>query len=287
MHTQSPSASPDFEKTLAAVNNCYSDEFQLYLPKPVDFENGEIIDKDNKFYRSVYLRIKAINQIQLARDSFKEIDLKSVWQKISESIKLIPSKAIVSSIGSQGFLSIPLFKYDLDMTKFEFIRLHIWDKSIDEVVNRYAATNFSIHNHMFQANSWILCGKILNDRFKVYPSDNESPYSYFAIDYNKTLNQINQHTSTAYRTNTFALVKQISHEEYFQKGTYNIRAGDFHKSGANDAGVSATLFSFTADNNFQGKPSSVIGPSSVQSSEINRKMFFDPTELILEIDKKI
>lgn len=277
----------DFDNFLQSIVRCYSKALSDSLPKLKDFENGKLINSQNNLHRSVALRIDAITELRTARDLNLELDYKKVWTKISESIKIIPVEATVSSIGSQGFLSIPLFKYDSDMTAFEFIRLHIWDPSISRYVNPETRDNFSIHNHLFHADSWILCGQVINDRLIVRTAESNTGRSLFSIEYNGTLNEVNQHTSTAQRTNTFVHVKQVSHENYMQGGHYCIKAGEFHKSGSNDlSGVSATLFSFTADNKFHG-PSSVIGPSSIQSSEINRKEFIDPKELVVKIDEKI
>jgi hypothetical protein len=72
-----------------------------------------------------------------------------------------------------------------------------------------------------------------------------------------------------------------------QDGNYFIKAGEFHRSGSNNkAEISATLFSFSSDNNFKGD-SCVIGPSGIQDSEINRKDSIDSKELIFKIDKKV
>lgn len=275
----------DFETTLNSINRCYSKVFSNRLPEVNDFNNGELVNPTNNFHKSVALRISALTELRKARDSRERLNLKDVWSKISQSIRILPVEATVSSIGSQGFLSIPLFKYDTDMEFFEFIRLHIWDSSLDKYVNTTTRDNFSVHSHLFHADSWILCGEIINDRFIVEESEKNEIHSFFEIKYNETLNEINQHTSTAERTNTFARLKQVSHEIYMQDGYYSIKAGEFHRSGSNDKyGISATLFSFTTDKDFKG-PSCVIGPSGIQSSEINRKDSIDPNELIIEIDK--
>lgn len=68
-----------------------------------------------------------------------------------------------------------------EMSMFEFIRLHIWDKSLEDYIDQNASTNFSIHTHSFHAHSWIVTGKIINDRYTVTESDKISPY----IIYNK------------------------------------------------------------------------------------------------------
>lgn len=277
----------DFETILHSINRCYSKAVSESLPTTKDFHKGELIKSSNIFHKSVALRIAAVNEIRNARDSKTRLKVKETWNKISESIKILPIEATISSIGSQGFLSIPLFKYDTDMDNFEFVRLHIWDSLLDKYVNNTTRDNFSVHSHLFHADSWILCGEIINDRYIVEASPTKEVNSFFEIKYNETLNEINQHTSTAERTSTFAKAKQISHEIYMQDGNYSIKAGEFHRSGVNDkTGISATLFSFIADNNFKG-PSCVIGPSNIQSSEINRKDSINSIELLNKIDEKV
>jgi hypothetical protein len=252
-----------------------------------DFINGELINPADNLHKSVALRISAVTELRKARDSKERFNLKNLWNKISESIRILPVEAIISSIGSQGFMSVPLFKYDKEMEFFEFIRLHIWDSSLDKHVDTTTRDNFSIHSHLFHADSWILCGEIINDRFIVEATEKNEGNSFFKIKYNETLNEINQHTSIAERTNIFARVSQVSHEIYMQDGNYFIKAGEFHRSGSNNkAEISATLFSFSSDNNFKGA-SCVIGPSGIQASEINRKDSIDSKELIFKIDKKV
>jgi len=275
----------DFETILNSINRCYSKSVSNGLPSVKDFNNGELVNPTDNLHRSVALRIAAITELRKSRDSETKFVLKDIWNKISESIMILPVEATISSIGSQGFLSIPLFKYDTNMEDFEFIRLHIWDSSLDKYVNTTTRDNFSIHSHLFHADSWIVCGQIINDRFIVEASEKNEVNSFFEIKYNGTLNEINQHTSTAERTSTFARAKQVSHEIYMEEGSYSIKAGEFHRSGSNDkTGISATLFSFTADNNFEGH-SCVIGPSSIQASEINRRDLIDSKELLIKIDK--
>lgn len=277
----------DFEKIINSIKQCYSKNYFDRLPSLSDFEDQKLKASSDNFYNSVALRLEAITDWRKARDLSLALDYRSIWLKISESIKIIPPEAIISSVGSQGFLSIPLFKYDLEENNFEFLRLHIWDNSLDKYVNLETRNNFSIHNHAFHADSWILCGQIINDRYMVDKTNAVRDMAFFSIEYNKTLNEVNQHTSIARKTNNYATVKQVSHEIYMQEGHYSINAGQFHRSGTNDkTGFSATLFSFTSDEKFKDS-SSVLGPSSIEFSEINRKMFIDPIHLIKKIDQKV
>lgn len=275
----------EFERLLTSIKRCYANKFQNKLPGIDDFDSGSLIDTDNNWYRSVALRIEVIRML-METDAI-DIDVRAIWPKLSESIKILPGEAFSATIGSQGFLSIPLYKFDSELNNFEFIRLHIWDESINKYVNKDTRDNFSIHSHAFNAKSIILCGELINERFKVKESLNPTGKSYFKINYDSTLNNINRHTSTANNTSEPAIVQKISCENYYPGGTYFIKAGEFHKSGVNEyAGTAATIFLFKSDNR-RPETSFVIGPDNVLNSEVNREVIIDPIDLIEKIDQKI
>lgn len=290
----------DFETLLNSINKCYADDFKDNLPKVSDFpkkifnstesmnlksliEFSETVD--NIYTKSVAKRIAGVRHIQFARDNNIKLDLLPAWKLISASILDLPSECTVSSIGSQGFLSIPLFKYDKNMEEFDFIRLHIWHNDLLTYINQEISERFSIHSHSFLAQSWIINGIIINERYSVEKTNDDSESSLFKIEYNKTLNKVNQHTSSAVNTGQNVNVKKLEKEAYQTNETYKINAGDYHKSyseGKN--GLSSTFFSFTTQNKIVVQ-SNVTGPSRMQTSEINRKMHIDPKQLILEINQ--
>lgn len=290
----------DFETFLNSINKCYSDDFKDSLPKASDFpkkifnstnsinlkaliEFSESVD--NIYTKSVAKRIAGVRHIQFARDNKVKLDLLPTWNLISASILDLPSECTVSSIGSQGFLSIPLFKYDENMGGFDFLRLHIWHNDLLSYINQEISERFSIHSHSFLAQSWIVNGTIINERYSVEETNKNSENSLFKIDYNKTLNRVNQHTSSAVNTGKNVNIDKLQKEVYLTNESYKINAGDYHKSyseGKN--GLSSTFFSFTTQNKTIVQ-SNVTGPSKMQRSEINRKMHIDPKQLILEINK--
>lgn len=292
----------NFETILDCVNRCYSIEVQDRLPKLDDFPiilfdpSKNIIipsllefakSKNDKYLLSVAKRIYAIKNIQLSRDENVDLNLKLVWQLISESILDIPSESTISSMGSQGFLSIPLFKFDKVIEDFEFIRLHIWDNSLLEYINSDKCKLFSVHSHSFFTQSWIINGRIENESYSVKKKNKKTKSSLFKIEYNKSLNEINQHTSMAINTGQYIDEKKISSDQYASGETYKIDAGEYHKAfSSKENDISSTFFSFTAKNgNFV--QSHVTGPSSIQISEINRKMHIDPQKLLESINSKM
>lgn len=292
----------NFDQFLSAINKCYSKDCQNQLPESKDFPSQlfnlkqnpvkeKLLDfaknTDDFYLQSVSLRMIAILEIQKAREGNKDLDINNVWNLVSKSIQIIPKESTISSIGSQGFLSIPLFKYEEEKTQFDFIRLHIWDKSLSKYIDNEKCEKFSIHTHSFFAESWPICGKIINDRFTAEISNSKTENSLFTIQYNKSLNEVNQHTSKAVNTGMDVDLKQISHELYMKGSHYQIDAGKYHKSGSIGAnGISATFFSFTAKNGLVNQ-SYVVGTSDIESSEINRKMYIDPTQILQTINNDI
>lgn len=292
----------NFELLLSSINKCYSKECQIKLPKSKDFPSWLFNSEQNlnqeklfnfaqktknPYLKSVSFRILAIIKIQDVRETNKELNIENVWELISNSIHIIPKECTISSIGSQGFLSIPLFKYEEEKANLDFIRLHIWDKSLNQYIDSEKREKFSIHTHSFFAESWLICGKIINDRFSVNISKSKTDNSLFTIQYNKSLNEVNQHTSSAVNTGIGVDLKQISHEIHMKGSYYKIDAGKYHKSGSiGDNGISATFFSFTAKNGLVDE-SFVVGESEIKSSKINRKMYIDPTIFLQKINNEI
>ena len=246
-----------------------------------------IIKKETDIYvESLIYRLIGVREIIYCRESKQKLDVKAVWELISKSIKIIPKKYTISSIGSQGFLSIPLYKFDESLESFDFLRLHIWDDSLNQYIDFEKCENFSIHTHTFFAESWVITGKIINNRFDYNINSDNSNHSFFKVVYNDSLNEVNQHTSKAVNEKIDIELYQTSEETHFENGNYKIEAGKLHKSGHKNSPLSsATFFSFTGKNGLD--KSIVIGPKNISESIINRKMIIDPTELLQKIDKQL
>ncbi|MDO6739475.1 hypothetical protein [Wenyingzhuangia sp. 2_MG-2023] len=246
-----------------------------------------LIKKETDIYvKSIVCRLIGVREIIYCRENKQKLDIKFVWELISKSIKIIPIKYTISSIGSQGFLSIPLYKFDESLESFDFIRLHIWDDSLNQYIDTEKCENFSIHTHTFFAESWVITGEIINNRFDYNINSKNSKHSFFKVVYNDSLNEVNQHTSKAVNEKIDIELYQTSEEIHFKNGNYKIDAGKLHKSGHTNSPLpSATFFSFTGKNGLD--KSIVIGPKHISESEINRKMIIDPTELLNKINTQI
>lgn len=288
-----------FPTLLDSICRCYAKDSQTRLPNSAAFPDSiyrpdQTIDfdkldqfgtaSDDIYIQSVAKRVMAIHQIDSFRNQQQDVSLKDTWKLVADSILILPSGDIISSIGSQGFLSIPLYKYDAVKSDFDFIRLHIWHDSLNDYVNANGSDQFSIHTHSFFAQSWIICGNVVNDTFKVTPVSTPTDWALFTVEYNKTLNEINQHASVAVNTGQAVDLHHQGHEEHRTGEQYSVAAGDYHRSvSLGQQGLSATFFSFTAKEGLV-KQSYVVGPSAIEQSAINRKMQIDPTRLIQDID---
>lgn len=240
---------------------------------------------DNYISSFIY-RLVAVKEIIFCRENKKQLDTNEVWKLISKSIRIISPELTISSIGSQGFLSIPLYKNDASLETFDFIRLHIWDDSLDEYMDLQKCLDFSIHSHTFFAKSWIITGKVKNDRYDYEINSDDATHSFFEVQYNKSLNEVNQHTSKAVNKKINAILFKTSEETHFIKGHYEIEPSKLHQSGhLNSPNPSATFFSFTGKDGLG--ESFVIGPKDIFESEINRKMNISPIYLLDKIDAQL
>ncbi|TCI84377.1 hypothetical protein [Tenacibaculum sp. M341] len=238
------------------------------------------------YIKSFLYRLLGTREIIFCRENDLLFELKEVWKLISNSIRLIPSTYIISSIGSQGFLSIPLYKKDEKLENFDFLRLHIWDDSLDEYMDLKKVDDFSIHSHTFFAKSWVITGKIINDRFEYIKDSKKAKHSFFKVVYNDSLNEVNQHTSKAVNKKIDAELIKISEELHLKNAVYEIKPSKLHKSGhKNSPKCSATFFSFTGKDGLG--ESFVIGPKSINESEVNRKMNIAPQYLLDKIDSQL
>lgn len=264
------------------LNDLFSNSTTISLNQIFDF----IKTNQNTNLNSFLYRLIGIREIIYSRENKLSFETKVVWELISNSIKIIPIKYTISSIGSQGFLSIPLFKYDDTLENFDFIRLHIWDSSLDEYMDLKKCEDFSVHTHTFFAESWVITGKVINNRYKYILDSNDAQHSFFKVVYNDSLNEVNRHTSMAVNEKIDVELFQTSEEVHFEKGHYEIYPGHLHKSGhKNSPHSTATFFSFTGKNGLA--KSIVIGPRSIDKSEVNRKMNIDPIYLLEKIEKQI
>jgi hypothetical protein len=291
----------EFSNYYYPIIKSYSHSFKDLI-RPIDELNDFIFkSSDNKtiedlisfaneatdsYTSSLLFRALGVREILHCRENNEELDIYNVWNLISKSIRTIPIEFTISSIGSQGFLSIPLYKSDSTLDTFDFIRLHIWDDSLDKHMDLKKCEDFSVHSHSFFAKSWIITGKVKNDRYKFKTDSENSSHSFFEIEYNNSLNEVNQHSSKAVNKKINAELFKVGEEVHFENGYYEIKPSQLHKSGhLNSPFASATFFSFTGKDGLG--ESFVIGPKNIKVSEVNRKMNISPIYLLDKIDSQL
>lgn len=291
-----------FSTYLTSLNKCYAKEVQESLPEVNDFPETLIEAFDNKdlskileygqsqpdlFLKSICKRIVGVHLIQMSRRNNSELEVNKTFSLIAESIVEIPSNSTISSVGSQGFLSIPIFKFEEDIENFEFIRFHIWSPQLDKYIDPKTRDMFSIHSHRFHAKSWIITGGLVNQDYNIDRESNNPNSALFEIKYNATLNEVNQHQSTANNTGKQIEVKESGKTVFTKNQSYEIKQGNFHKSSQkDDLNTTATFFSFYLNNEKLGE-SEVTGPIDIAESKINRKMYIEPNEFIKDIKESI
>lgn len=291
----------EFNSFNFGIIKSYEVSFSEFCPSLDEMKNiffvnsSEILIDDllniSKKFQNIYIdsyikRLIGIREIIHCRDNKLELNVMFVWEKIKESIETIPENFTISSIGSQGFLSIPLYKNDQDSGSFDFLRLHIWDESLDKFMDIEKNEMFSIHSHTFFARSWIIAGKIINNRFDYLITNSNPTHSLFKVVYNDSLNQVNKHTSVAVNQNKNIAIRKISEEIHYANSSYEIEAGKLHQSGhLGLTDTSATFFSFTSKEGLG--TSVVVGPKNITSSEVNRKINIDPKLLLLKIENQL
>lgn len=241
----------------------------------------------NKYESSILNRVSAVKLVLESHKRGNALELKTVWPLIYSSLMDLDEHDVVSSIGSQGFLSIPLFRLDMGEHSFEFLRLHIWDRSFEQFIDKEKANNFTIHSHQFHANSWIFAGEVFNTEVLVEPSLKRTGYNLFNIHWNNTKNEANQRTSVAVNSLKSVDIRKKPKQIFRFGDSYELEAGEYHISGTNEAyPISATLFLFSSYKS-RVKKSNVLGPSAIAESEINRKVVVNPKPSLIELNRII
>jgi hypothetical protein len=231
--------------------------------------------------------------INISRNN-KLADMRGVWKILYRTLNKDSGIPIKASLGSQGFLSIPLYSNGRDQNISELLRLHFWDKSLHEYPTYRKVNLFSIHSHQFHATSWILKGNITNSLFKVKPTDNKSEqdgYCFFNIEWDETKEyKSNLKKSFAVNSNKFVTVEKESTTTYFAGQSYDIICGDFHDSfvdlNSEQNAITSTLFLFDGTKG-RIKKSEVIGPANIQKNEVIRENNIDSNSLIEKLHSQI
>lgn len=214
----------------------------------------------------------------------EKINTLFVWRLIFEVLKFFRQDFQTAGIGSQGFLSIELYRFEKNEDR-KILRLHLWSDNFDKEFEQNDYRKYKIHSHLFNAQSHVLSGSIKNNRYKILDSNNETENSLYKINWVTTEN--NGQTirkSHLIKEIENIEIKKINSEVISISQEYSININEFHSSESTSQ-ISATLFLFDSDEGLN-ENSKVVGPKDDKSpgfkyEEIN---FFP---LLYEVDREI
>lgn len=193
------------------------------------------------------------------------INLSIIWNLLYKSIFILNGETlkVMSSISSQGFMAIPIYKNENGEIN-EQIRLHIWSKSLNCFIDASEFTKFNIHSHLLHSQSWILHGEIANTVYDIEFGLGDSNLNVFNIKWGKPKHNHKDLQRKSFLENSF--IPAIIVDQYtniHSKGTtYELEAGRFHSSApVNINMINATLFLFRSVKS-RTQQSYVIGPKN-------------------------
>lgn len=247
------------------------------------------LDSENigKYSQAIVNRALITHLAIKASKGNQGLELKKIWKLIFDSLINLNTEDVISSIGSQGFLAIPLFRLEKENGEFLLLRLHIWDTDLDKHINKETTENLSIHTHQFDANSWIIAGEIYNTRYYVEESSKPTKFNLFEIEWNKSENKLVKKSSIARNTGRFVDIQVLAEETYSPREFYEVKANNFHKSTARIGDLTnSTLFLFSSTES-RTMESKVLGPYHIKESKINRKVMIDPKPYLQKIHSQM
>jgi hypothetical protein len=245
----------------------------------IDIISYEYSDVEKAFIS----RITLVHYILIINKSFESLEsVKEIWNLIYETLIILEGNNIMTSIGSQGFASIILYRRQ-DENDIKILRLHVWDKDLNQYINNEDLNLFAVHSHKFHAQSWILSGEILNTRF-FNNNDTKIDVNYFKIDW-----KVENGEWKSFLSNTMKRASLFSHpiENYFGGNTYTVNSGEFHKSEVDlSKGIASTLFLFNSKIN-NVDISYVVGPNSKKEGPKYQHIVFDASKILNKLNKII
>lgn len=275
------------EKRQELTDYIYADQCQLSSTEIL--ARGESLN--DPVGKALVLRIYVtyvLLELNQSGDPLPQPGLNKLWRYLLQSLLTLNNNPIVSSIGSQGFLSIPLFRSTGtgDSKKMKILRLHIWDKSFNKLIDQENLARFSIHCHVSHAQSWIVYGEMINTTFDIRKGASPTGLNFFRIDWEAASFNVKDNNKRSFLINTNDPAEIVfSRADRFTQGkTYSIGAGEFHTSATNPVfEMNATFFLFNAENGWIDT-SYVLGPEAVSVSQNNNYPEIDCVPLLEKLN---
>lgn len=193
--------------------------------------------------------------------SRKKINTQFAWRLILDALTFFNKNNPVSSVGSQGFLSIELYRFESGK-KRKILRLHIWDESFSINPQNLNFKKYEIHSHLFNAQSHVLAGSILNERFDISNSNDTSEKSLYRIDWKSIMDEdgVSKRQSELNVEVNDVRVTKLSSETIGAGQDYSVSINEYHSS-RSITPISATLFLFNSNEGLS-ELSKVVGPKN-------------------------
>lgn len=151
------------------------------------------------------------------------------------------------------------------------IRLHIWPA----ILKNPQSTNNPIHDHVYEIESTIMCGKIGCTNYQIeHDSDDKSNLKLSTVTYTED-------GSTLHQTDEHVLISKTNIRWYKEGETYHIERGKFHESIISENELTCTL---VKNRNFdETKKPRVIYNSSSTNQKTNIREKVDPNIVLSEL----
>lgn len=191
----------------------------------------------------------------------KKINTQFAWRLIFECLTFFNKDNPVSTIGSQGFLSIELYRFESNKNR-KILRLHIWDESFSINSQSIDFGKYKIHSHLFNTQSHVLAGSVLNERFDVFNSSETTMNSLYRINWKSTTDEkgfLKRESELIVDTNDIT-IKKLSSETIIMGQEYSVSINEYHSS-KSITPITATLFLFNSDDGLNDL-SKVVGPKN-------------------------
>lgn len=281
------------------LNNIIDKSFH----RTIDFENlilriyrdkntldyDEIFDKYLNYESSIaigFVKLVILSDYSLICFSTRrKLNTQFAWRLIFDYILAFRKGTPIASIGSQGFLSIELFRFESEKDR-KILRLHIWDESLSNNFNSGEFEKYTIHSHLYSAQSQVLVGELINKTYSIDETENDSPESLYKIKWENKTDASGKIVRESHLEEETSRIKinQLSAETISIGQQYSIGINEFHSS-KSKAKLSATLFLFNSDEGLSDI-SKVVGPKNDSNPGFKyEKINFLP--LIYEIDRNI
>ncbi len=208
--------------------------------------------------------IKHLILVDYSLKSFKarrRINTQFVWRLIFDSLTFFKKANPKAGIGSQGFLSIELFRYESDKNR-KILRLHIWDESFASEFKGNEYGKYKVHSHLYNAQSHVLVGSISNHRYEVCEAKDTSEESLYKIEWKSEKDDkgLTKRTSELNIDLENVRLKKTTSETVTIGQEYSVSINEYHSTNSNSP-LTATLFLFNSDEGLNDL-SKVVGPKN-------------------------